>query len=50
MLLLEDETVVAALDVLVKEIVHVGRRFHTAGLSTVVTRKAVRGRGDTGWM
>lgn len=45
MLLLDGESVVAALDVLSKEIVHGGRRFRAAGLSTVVTRKAVRGRG-----
>ncbi|MFG1813130.1 GNAT family N-acetyltransferase [Kribbella sp. NPDC049174] len=37
--------VVAALDVLFKDIVHGGRRFAAGGLSTVVTRSERRGRG-----
>jgi aminoglycoside 2'-N-acetyltransferase I len=38
-------TVLAALDLLFKELEHAGRSFRAAGLSTVVTRRAVRGRG-----
>lgn len=38
-------TVLAALDILSKEIVHAGRRYAAAGLSTVVTRNAARGQG-----
>ncbi|MEU6079357.1 GNAT family N-acetyltransferase [Streptomyces sp. NPDC047108] len=38
-------TVLAALDILSKEIVHAGRRYSAAGLSTVATRAAVRGQG-----
>lgn len=45
MLLVDGGAVVAALDILSKEIVHGGRRYRAAGLSTVVTRKAARGRG-----
>ncbi|MEU1392419.1 MULTISPECIES: GNAT family N-acetyltransferase [unclassified Nonomuraea] len=45
MLLLDEGTVVAALDVLSKTLTHAGHRFRAAGLSTVVTRKAARGRG-----
>ncbi|MEU9497368.1 GNAT family N-acetyltransferase [Streptomyces sp. NPDC048196] len=45
MLLVDDGTVVAALDVLSKPLVHAGRRYRAGGLSTVVTRPAVRGRG-----
>lgn len=45
MLLVDDGTVLAALDVLSKEIVHEGRRYAAAGLSTVVTRRDARGRG-----
>ncbi|WP_066949226.1 GNAT family N-acetyltransferase [Microtetraspora fusca] len=45
MLLVDDDIVVAALDILSKEITHHGRRYRAAGLSTVVTRKAARGRG-----
>ncbi|BDM69493.1 N-acetyltransferase [Streptomyces nigrescens] len=46
MLLVDDDgTVVAALDVLSKPLVHAGRRYRAGGLSTVVTRSAVRGRG-----
>jgi aminoglycoside 2'-N-acetyltransferase I len=33
------------LDILSKGIVHAGRRYTAGGLSTVVTRQAVRGRG-----
>ncbi|MER6946030.1 GNAT family N-acetyltransferase [Nonomuraea sp. NPDC000554] len=45
MLLVDDGTVLAALDILSKEITHADRRYQAAGLSTVVARKAVRGRG-----
>jgi aminoglycoside 2'-N-acetyltransferase I len=45
MLLVDDDTVVAALDVLTKELVHAGRRYLAGGLSTVVTRRDARGRG-----
>ncbi|MFF0869616.1 GNAT family N-acetyltransferase [Nonomuraea sp. NPDC003560] len=38
-------TVLAALDILSKTLTHAGHRFRAAGLSTVVTRKAARGRG-----
>lgn len=45
MLLLDEDEVVAALDVLAKRIVHAGRPYSAAGLSTVVTRQDIRGRG-----
>lgn len=45
MLLVEDGTVVAALDILFKDIVHARRRYAAGGLSTVVTRNEARGRG-----
>ncbi|MFL5799307.1 MAG: GNAT family N-acetyltransferase [Actinomycetota bacterium] len=45
MLLVDGDTVLAALDVLTKELVHTGRRYRAGGLSTVVTRQAARGRG-----
>jgi GNAT superfamily N-acetyltransferase len=45
LLLVEDGRVLAALDVLSKEIAHRGRRYAASGLSTVVTDEAVRGRG-----
>lgn len=45
MLLVADGTVVAALDILSKEIVHAGGRYAAGGLSTVVTRRETRGRG-----
>lgn len=45
MLLVDDGTVLAALDILSKEIVHAGGRFAAGGLSTVVTRREARGRG-----
>ncbi|WP_055490844.1 GNAT family N-acetyltransferase [Streptomyces sp. TP-A0356] len=45
MVLVDGETVLAALDILVKEIVHAGERYAAGGLSTVVTRREARGRG-----
>ncbi|MFJ5953047.1 GNAT family N-acetyltransferase [Streptomyces noursei] len=45
MLLLDDGTVLAALDVLAKEIRHAGCDYTAGGLSTVVTRLEARGRG-----
>ncbi|MER6578500.1 GNAT family N-acetyltransferase [Nonomuraea sp. NPDC001023] len=45
MILLDEGTVLAALDILSKTLTHAGHRFRAAGLSTVVTRKAARGRG-----
>lgn len=45
MLLLDGDEVVVVLDVLAKEIVHAGRSYAAAGLSTVVTRQDIRGRG-----
>ena len=45
MLLLDGDRVLAALDLLSKEIVHAGQRFQTSGLSTVVTDRAYHGRG-----
>ncbi|MFI0786620.1 GNAT family N-acetyltransferase [Streptomyces lydicus] len=45
MLLVDDGTVLAALDVLSKPLVHAGRRYRAGGLSAVVTRPVVRGRG-----
>ncbi|MFJ9821908.1 GNAT family N-acetyltransferase [Streptomyces sp. NPDC101151] len=45
MLLVDDGTVLAALDILSKEIVHTGGRYAAGGLSTVVTRREARGRG-----
>ncbi|WP_436492808.1 GNAT family N-acetyltransferase [Actinokineospora sp. HUAS TT18] len=45
MLLIDGETVHAALDILGKEIVHAGERYVAGGLSTVVTRKTSRGQG-----
>ncbi|MEU6071309.1 MULTISPECIES: GNAT family N-acetyltransferase [Streptomyces] len=45
MLLVDDGRVVAALDILSKEIVHAGGRYAAGGLSTVVTRSETRGRG-----
>ncbi|MFE1786865.1 GNAT family N-acetyltransferase [Streptomyces sp. NPDC059525] len=44
-LLVDEGTVLAALDILSKEIVHAGGRFTAGGLSTVVTDKHARGRG-----
>ncbi|MFI9262672.1 GNAT family N-acetyltransferase [Streptomyces sioyaensis] len=45
MLLVDGGTVLASLDILTKEIVHAGRSYRAGGLSTVVTRRAVRGQG-----
>ncbi|WFB11238.1 GNAT family N-acetyltransferase [Streptomyces sp. LX-29] len=45
MLLVDEGTVLAALDILAKELVHAGERFAAGGLSTVVTRREARGRG-----
>jgi aminoglycoside 2'-N-acetyltransferase I len=45
MLLVDGAMVLAALDILTKEITHDGRRYLAAGLSTVVTRQAARGHG-----
>jgi aminoglycoside 2'-N-acetyltransferase I len=45
MALVADGRVVAALDILSKEIEHAGERYAASGLSTVVTDQAVRGRG-----
>ncbi|MGW1375073.1 GNAT family N-acetyltransferase [Streptomyces sp. NPDC002446] len=45
MLLVDDGTVLAALDVLTKPIVHAARGYRAGGLSTVVTRRSARGRG-----
>ncbi|MEU7058140.1 GNAT family N-acetyltransferase [Streptomyces sp. NPDC046197] len=45
LLLVDDGVVLAALDVLSKEIVHAGGRYAAGGLSTVVTRREARGRG-----
>jgi GNAT superfamily N-acetyltransferase len=45
MLLVEDGRVLAALDILSKQLVHAGRRYRAGGLSTVVTRRAARGHG-----
>ncbi|MCS0605534.1 GNAT family N-acetyltransferase [Streptomyces sp. LP11] len=45
MLLVRDGTVLAALDILSKEITHAGRRYAAAGLSAVVTRQENRGQG-----
>jgi aminoglycoside 2'-N-acetyltransferase I len=45
MLLVDEGTVLACLDILFKEIVHGGERFAAGGLSTVVTSKRARGLG-----
>lgn len=45
MLLVDDGVVVAALDILRKELQHAGSTFQAGGLSTVVTRADLRGRG-----
>jgi aminoglycoside 2'-N-acetyltransferase I len=45
MLLVDDGVVLAALDILFKEIVHAGRHWGAAGLSTVVTSREIRGHG-----
>ncbi|MFR9673699.1 GNAT family N-acetyltransferase [Streptomyces sp. TR06-5] len=45
MLLVEDGTVLAALDVLTKDLTHAGRTYRAGGLSTVVTHPERRRRG-----
>ncbi|MFF3511853.1 GNAT family N-acetyltransferase [Streptomyces sp. NPDC002573] len=45
MLLVDGGTVLAALDILSKEIFHAGARYAAGGLSTVVTRQDSRGLG-----
>jgi aminoglycoside 2'-N-acetyltransferase I len=45
MLLVDDGSVLAALDILSKEITHRGGRYSASGLSTVVTDRAHRGKG-----
>jgi aminoglycoside 2'-N-acetyltransferase I len=45
MLLVDDGLVLAAPDILFKEIVHSGRRWGAAELSTVVTGREIRGHG-----
>ena len=45
MLLVDDALVVAALDILRKPLHHAGTTFQAGGLSTVVTRANLRGRG-----
>jgi GNAT superfamily N-acetyltransferase len=45
MLLVEDERVLAALDILSKDITHRGQLFAASGLSTVVTDQAQRRKG-----
>ncbi len=45
MLLIDGEHVLAALDILSKEIVHRGERYAASGLSTVVTDESVRRKG-----
>ncbi|MER7243724.1 GNAT family N-acetyltransferase [Kribbella sp. NPDC000426] len=44
-LLIDDGTVVAALDILHKDLDHAGNTFRAGGLSTVVTRTDLRGHG-----
>jgi predicted N-acetyltransferase YhbS len=45
MLLVDGDTVLAALDILFKEVEHDGDVYRAAGLSTVVSRTATRGAG-----
>ncbi|WP_214417255.1 GNAT family N-acetyltransferase [Sphaerisporangium fuscum] len=45
MLLVDDGRVLAALDILFKEIAHADERYEAGGLSTVVTRRESRGHG-----
>lgn len=45
LLLVDGTTVLSALDILRKEIVHAGRSYRAGGLSSVVTRRSARGRG-----
>ena len=44
-LLLDDDVVVASLDILSKQLIHHGQRYAASGLSTVVTDHTQRGRG-----
>ncbi|MFJ7902161.1 GNAT family N-acetyltransferase [Streptomyces sp. NPDC096198] len=48
MLLVDGGTVVAALDILTKELSHAGARYAAGGLSTVVTRRDRQGLGHGG--
>jgi GNAT superfamily N-acetyltransferase len=45
LILVDDGVVVAALDILRKPLDHAGNTFQAGGLSTVVTREDLRGRG-----
>jgi len=45
MLLVDDETVLAALDILSKDVTHAGRRYAASGLANVVTDRVQRGKG-----
>jgi len=45
LLVRDDDTVLAALDILSKELVHAGERWATSGLAAVVTDEAEPGRG-----
>ena len=45
MLLVSDGRVITALDILSKDILHSGQSYSASGLSTVVTDKALQGRG-----
>ncbi|WP_238012441.1 GNAT family N-acetyltransferase [Dactylosporangium sp. AC04546] len=45
LLLVDDDAVLAALDILHKDLDHAGERWSAAGLSTVVTHPEHRGRG-----
>jgi aminoglycoside 2'-N-acetyltransferase I len=45
MLLIDRGRVLAALDILSKELVHAGRHYLAGGLSTVVTHRDARGQG-----
>jgi len=45
LLLVDGDTVLSALDILFKELRHAGQRYDAGGLSTVVTRQAVRRQG-----
>jgi GNAT superfamily N-acetyltransferase len=45
LLLVDDGTVLAALDILSKDVIHRGRRFAASGLSTVVTDRQRRRQG-----
>ena len=48
MLLVDEGTVLAALDILFKEITHAGGRYAAGGLSRVVARRETRGQGHGG--